>query len=71
MFFFPVKPSRFVLFPCPHNGLLSLLNSLKSHGAKSSVYSGCGTTCADIRQKRSNAVRYGDGALVPIDTWGV
>ena len=44
---------------CPQSGLLSLLNSHKSHGAKSGKYGGCGTIWVEFlvkKSQRTNAV---------------
>jgi len=51
------------------SGLLSLLNSQKSHGAKSGEYGGCGTIWVEFLAKcfrRTNAV-----FLEPIEIWRV
>jgi len=56
----------------PQSGLLSLLNSQKSHGAKSGEYGNCRTIWVEFLTKcsrRINAVW--DGALSPIEIWRV
>ena len=49
---------------CPRNGLLSLGNSQKSHGAISGEYGGCGTICVEFLAKWSRRTStVSDGTL--------